>query len=270
MTRQEYLEQWLKWHEGYEQRSRKYFRDAIISFIGGFPIDNISYSNYQILLDINKNLSYFEQAYYRVYKDIGLLHGNRVGRGINAELKEYSRPFFNQFFSDNILDWVRRNCGDRIVSVANTVVKRISLMIEKALEDGLTNEQMRVLLQKNLEKNILTKYELNRIVRTETTTAANHGAMMAGETSGVVLDKVWIATKDNRTRRIPRDQFDHINMDNVKVGQYEDFILRSRDGIVDKLQYPGATGGSASDVIQCRCTFALVARRDADGFVIRR
>lgn len=270
MTNQQYLEQWIRWHEGYEQRSRKYFREAIVNFINRFPIDNLSYANYQIVLDLNKNLSEFEAAYLRVYTDIGLLHGNRVGRGINAEVKEYSRPFFNQFFSDSILNWVRENCGLRIRSVAETVTKKIASLIETALEDGLTNDQMRVYLKRNLDKNILTKYELNRIVRTETTGAANHGAMVAGEKSGIVLDKVWIATKDSRTRRKPEDQFDHMVMDGATVGQYDNFVLRSKDGIEDRIQYPGAPEGSPGDVIQCRCAVALRPRRDADGFVIRR
>jgi len=270
LTNSEYRIQWLSWHEGYERRTRRVFREAILDILNRIPIDNLTYENYELVIPLNIHKEPLNVAYIKIYTEIGLLHGNRVGKGINAELKEYSRPFFNQFFQRNILDWIAENCGLRITSVADTIAKKIASLIEFALGENLTNEQMRVYLKRNLDKGVLTKYELNRIVRTETTGAANHGAMVAGETSGIVLDKHWISTIDSRTRRKPEDQFDHVKMNGVIVRQYEDFVLRSKDGIEDKIQYPGAPEGSAGDIIQCRCTFALKPRRDADGFVIRR
>lgn len=270
MNNVEYLSQWLKWHEGYESRSRKYFRRAILTLLARIPIGNITYENYKAVIELNINTTPIVDAYNTVYTEIGLLHGSRVGRGINAEVKEYSRPLFSRLFQNNILEWIAENCGLRITSVLDTIQKKIAALIETALENNLTNEQMRIFLQRNLDKGVLTKYELNRIVRTETTGAANHGAMVSGEQSGIVLDKVWISTKDSRTRFKPEDQFDHRVMDNKVVGQYEDFILRSRNGIEDKIQYPGAPNGSAGDIINCRCCFALRPKRDKDGFVIRR
>lgn len=270
MSNEDYLKQWLKWHEGYESRSRKYFRRAILSLLNRIPIDNITYENYNAVIRLNTFPLPIREAYNNVYTEIGLLHGGRVGRGINAEVKEYSKPLFSQLFQNTILDWISENCGLRITSVVETIQKKIAGLIETALGDNLTNEQMRIFLQRNLDKGVLTKYELNRIVRTETTAAANHGAMVSGEQSGIVLDKIWISTKDNRTRFKPEDQFDHRIMDNTIVGQYEDFVLLSRNGIEDKIQYPGAPNGSPGDIINCRCTFALKPKRDKDGFVIRR
>jgi hypothetical protein len=265
----EYLAQWVKWHQGYERRATKILKRAIIATTNRIPIENVSYNNYKISIPVNTFTDDITKAYIQIYTEIGLIHGNRVGLGINRDAKEYDRPFFNQIFKNNILNWIAENCGLRIRSVTRTIAEKIALLIGQAQEDELTNEQMRVFLKRNLDKGILNKYELNRIVRTETTGAANHGAMLSAEDSGLVMDKVWIATKDSRTRFKPENQFDHRVMDGKLVGHYEDFVLRSKNGIEDRIQYPGAPDGSAGDIINCRCTFAFVPRRDADGFVIR-
>lgn len=270
MSNDEYLAQWLIYHNGYERRSRAIFKNAIKNVVNTIPFENVTYENYKALIAVNINDKSLEAAYLRVYTEIGLIHGNRVGQGINNEIKEYSRPFFSQFFQDNILDWVRVNCGIRITSVGDSIAKKIVALIEFAFGENMSILQMRSYLRKNLDKGVLNKYEISRIVRTETTGAANHAAIVSGETSNLILDKVWISTKDVRTRTKPKDLFDHRIMDGVLVGQYEDFVLRSKDGVIDKIQYPGAPDGSPGDVIQCRCTFAFRPRKDKDGFAIAR
>lgn len=88
-----------------------------------------------------------------------------------------------------------------------------------------------------------------RIARTETTRIENSARNSVGEEGkrlGFKMEKVWIATNDNRTRE------EHAKMDNVAVLQDEPFVLP--DGT--KMMYPGdiSFGADASQVVNCRCT----------------
>jgi hypothetical protein len=92
----------------------------------------------------------------------------------------------------------------------------------------------------------------------------NTGAMLSAATSRVVMDKVWISAQDNRTRRLPRDNYDHLHMKGKQVPYDGVFIVPSTQSI-DLMSYPGDSAGSAGNVIQCRCTVAFVPKRDASG-----
>lgn len=270
MKRAEYAAQYLSYHKAYETRAFKIFRRAIKASYEGMPFDSITYDNYKLTIPLNVQYAPIFNAYVEVYRTIGLIHGNRIGQGINRDIKDYSKPLFNEEFQRTIAEWVRENCGLRITSVIDTVAKRISSLVEFAIGENYTIEQMQRYLREQVGKNVFTRYQALRIARTETTSASNHAAMVSGETSGIVLVKEWIATRDARTRRKPEDQFDHYVMNGNQVEQNEKFVLRSKDGIVDEIDYPGDPNGSAGDTISCRCALALVPKRDENGFVIRR
>lgn len=270
MTNDAYREQWEKWHHRYEVSAYRVFRRALKESIAGLNTDGVTYENYKIMVPLNVQRQPILRAYIQVYTNVGLTHGRRVGFGINREMKRFDNDLFSRFFQNSILDWIREHVGDRIVSVSETIAKRIGRLIEVAAEQGMSIEEMQKYLRERINDPKFTKYQALRIARTEVGGAANHAAVVAGENSGIVLEKVWISTKDNRTRRKPQDQFDHVHMDGVAVGQFDKFTLRSKGGIVDQIEYPGAPNGSAADVIQCRCTVAYRPMRDADGFVISR
>jgi len=269
MNIEEYRVQYLRWHRQYERTAFKIFKKAIIETASRIPVSSLDYSNYQILIPLNLHKEKIENAYIDVYTIIGLLHGKRVGRSINRELKNFLGPLFNRIFQSNIADWVRDFCGSNIISVTDTIGKTIISIISKASEDGLTLQQMQKLVRDKIDSG-LSRYEVLRIARTETGSAANHSAMVAGDTSEIVLEKVWVSSRNARTRRKPKDQFDHYDMNGVSVGQFEKFVMSGRGGVIDRLDFPCDPKGSAGNIIQCRCAVALRPKRDADGFIIRR
>jgi hypothetical protein len=114
------------------------------------------------------------------------------------------------------------------------------------------------------------RWQALRIARTETTTAANNAAVIAGETTSVVMDKVWISAVDARTRRTPPDRFDHVHMNLVKVPLGDDFNVSG-----ELIAYPGAkttkSGArtSGGNIINCRCTVGQTPRRDENGKIVR-
>jgi SPP1 gp7 family putative phage head morphogenesis protein len=85
-----------------------------------------------------------------------------------------------------------------------------------------------------------------RIVRTETHRAQNQGSLDSyteAYKKGVLIQKVWVATLDDRTRD------SHRVMDGQIVEVYEDFIM---PGDI-KASAPGLSGSASGD-INCRCT----------------
>jgi hypothetical protein len=94
--------------------------------------------------------------------------------------------------------------------------------------------------------------------------AANAGAMLGAAEMGIAVQKEWISAQDNRTRRLGRDQYDHLHMNGIRVNYNEAFVIPSTKSI-DMMQFPGDPNASAGNVCNCRCTLAFVPIRDDMG-----
>jgi hypothetical protein len=88
--------------------------------------------------------------------------------------------------------------------------------------------------------------------------------MVGAMSTGLVTVKEWIAAKDNRTRRMPRDQNDHLNMDGVKVPMDQKFVVPALK-YIDNMLHPGDSTAHAGNVCNCRCTLGYEAVRGSDG-----
>lgn len=89
----------------------------------------------------------------------------------------------------------------------------------------------------------MNKASAVRTARTAVTSAQNGGRLASYEKAdqmGIVVRKVWVATKDDRTRR------DHRRMDGETVDWDEDFS--------NGLRFPGDPSGKPAEVYSCRCT----------------
>jgi hypothetical protein len=110
--------------------------------------------------------------------------------------------------------------------------------------------------------------QAERIVRTEVGRAANTGVKAAAEGFNYEMVKEWIAFRDQRTRGFrPEQPKDHYHMDGQVVDFYDNFTdPRSKE----QIEYPLAPGGSAAMVINCRCSYIVVPKRDSRGRLINR
>jgi uncharacterized protein with gpF-like domain len=109
------------------------------------------------------------------------------------------------------------------------------------------------------------------IARTETGKAIHAGTYVGADKSPFQKEKVWIAAQDNRTRGNPfdgqRDHADHYRMDGQTV-DFNDKFIDQRSGV--EMNHPHDPEAPAKDVIQCRCTYAVVNKRDSQGRLIRK
>jgi len=95
-----------------------------------------------------------------------------------------------------------------------------------------------------------------RIARTESLAATNQGHLEVYDQSGVVDQKMWLATLDDRVRDA------HIEAHRQTVPVNSVFLV---DG--EQLSAPGL-GGSAGNTINCRCTVAPVVESPRRQFVL--
>ena len=143
-----------------------------------------------------------------------------------------------------------------------------------------TKEQIRRFLIESAEKNYtltetiallrtsgITDYRAELIARTETGRAANIGSMVGATATGLVTLKEWIAARDNRTRREPRDHTDHLIMDGTKLPMEKQFqVPNNQVGLgYELMDHPCDSKASAANVCNCRCTLGYEAVRGANG-----
>ena len=169
-------------------------------------------------------------------------------------------------FSYTILQYLQTQGLDQLASdITNTTKDQIRRYLVQSAEQNLTLPETIVLLRGAG----ITDYRAELIARTETGRAANIGSMVGATSTGLVTVKEWIAAKDNRTRRIPRDQFDHLNMDGTKIPMDATFKLQNKKGGFDFMLHPCDSSGSAGDVCNCRCTLGYEAQRDKNGKLLK-
>ena len=155
----------------------------------------------------------------------------------------------------------RKGLSETAAEITETTKDQIRRFLLKAAEENYTLPESIALLRTA----DITAYRAEMIARTETGRSANIGSMVGAVSTGLVTMKEWIAAKDNRTRRIPRDQFDHYHMDGKKVEMDEYFEVKSKKGFNEAMLHPCDPSGSAGDVINCRCTIGFEAQRDSKG-----
>jgi hypothetical protein len=188
----------------------------------------------------------------------------RSVKGIYEALETKSAE--TDLFAYTILKYLETQGLDQLAyDITNTTKEQIRRFLIQSAEQNYTLPETIALLRTAG----ITDYRAELIARTETGRAANIGSMVGATSTGLVTIKEWIAAKDNRTRRIPRDQFDHLNMDGTKIPMDATFKLQNKKGGFDLMLHPCDSSGSAGDVCNCRCTLGYEAQRDRNGKLLR-
>jgi hypothetical protein len=188
-------------------------------------------------------------------------------KNVSKSVKGYKGPeeFKSKqtdLFTYVMLAYLEKKGLDQIsAEITQTTKNQIQQFLLKSVKEGLTLEETIKLLRTAG----ITNYRAEMIARTETGRAANIGSMLGAAATGLVTMKEWIAARDNRTRRVPRDMFDHYHMDGIKIPLDEKFNVKSKNGGFESMLHPCDPSGSAGDVINCRCTLGYEAVRGEDG-----
>jgi len=256
-SRRKYRDQFARWHATYEKRAAKELRKTFRNWINNIKFDNLNGNNTASILTHSTDTQEMLATYIKIYTEIGKVHGKRVGKNINVELKEFTYDIFERYFFQNVASYITKFGLGRIKTVEQTFIADISKILTNRIDAGLTIVEAAREIKNVVNKPSFYKWQATRIARTETTAAANFAAEQAGDVSGFVMEKEWISALDIRTRS------DHRAMNGRRVPKSEKFNVGG-----EMLSYPGDPAGSAGTVVNCRCTIAIVAKRDKNGDLI--
>ena len=265
MIRQ-YRKQWLKWHDGYERTARIIFQNTFKEIAKDIPFERMSVGTYKSYLQTHVSKEKIFDSYTKVYSEVGIKHGKRVGVQINKQIKQknFSVDGFLNEFQRTLINFLVTNEGSRITTVRQSYIQFLTQIMTKGIAEGKTISMIATDMTKLIKSRNFYRWQSLRIARTETTAASNYAATVSSSVSGVLMDKVWISALDARTRQPPDSKFDHYNMNQIRVPLDKPFNVSGQN-----LMFPGDPNGSAGNVINCRCSVAQVVRRDANGNIMR-
>ena len=195
-----------------------------------------------------------------LYLDAGITYGAKVIANLRKQkarmpigFNEQMTELLNQYFKLDLLNGVEDITAYTRELIRNFLIEGYPL--------GWSFDE----IVNRLQSADFTSARARLIARTETVTASNTGAHLAAKTTGLKLNKIWIAATDNRTRRSPRNHFDHLHMNGVIVG-YDEYFKVSGENLL----HPGDRkhNASAGNICNCRCTVGHIPLRDSNGKLV--
>lgn len=148
-----------------------------------------------------------------------------------------------------VREWTAKYSAEKVSSITRTQQNKLKDIIAGAVKSGATSAQTAALIQRGMKA--ASPYDALRIAKTETHAAAMAGADAGAKATGLELVKQWLAAGDDRTRP------EHAAADGQTVSMDGAFLVGG-----ERLQFPGDPAGSASNVIQCRCTALHIPAED--------
>lgn len=199
-----------------------------------------------------------------IYKSVGVYYANQSYKYIRREAGQKGIGRDEQWIQFIMDELEKTLLQFAVVKTSETLRNHLLLVLQSAISKELTVDE----IVKILQDSGFTAMQAERIVRTEVGRAANTGVKAAADSFGYEMVKEWIAHRDQRTRGFyPKQPKDHYHMDG-QVVDFTDNFTDPRSG--EQIEYPMAPGGSAAMVINCRCSYVVVPKRDSRGRLIKR
>jgi hypothetical protein len=231
----------------FSRLSNQGFNTNLLVLIKNLYAETISKIAYPIYTDLFKEQSK-EFARQKAFQT-GAMGSNEV---FTAFVMEY----FNQY-GLTLVNWIDTTTKDTILK-----------LITDGISNGLSTPQI---VDNILKSGLMDASRAMRIVRTETTRAVNAGIMNAGRQQIFKVWKVWISMGDGKERTFSKkDNYDHIQLDNKKVEEYEPFRQIGLNGVEAVAMQPGDITAPADFTINCRCVIGFESQRDAKGKLIKK
>lgn len=208
---------------------------------------------------VNANRPEWLKLFERIYLTVGQSFAEDTfaqlkSEGVIPETKEQKQdPQVEDFWLSEIQRWLTDNADLRVIGIQDATNRRILRSISDGVSEGLGINAIADSLRDLTGLGSITDTRAERIARTEVISASNLGSQVSAKSTGLPLEKEWIASRDGRVRGLQSDdKFSHSGLDGQRVPMEEPYI-EPRSG--EKLMFPGdiSLGASGGNVIQCRC-----------------
>jgi len=262
MTQAEQNKYFYEWHK-FQQRYEKYYEKK---FTAALKVQVAAFLKTQDVMAIPSFPIY--TVLVNLYKTVGL-------RWARISKLSMTKATGQMGFNERIVELMRQYYGIDLLNDAEDITAYTKQVIQKILSDAaITGASFDDIVRQITTSSELGPMRARRIARTETVTAANGAAMIYAQTSGNVMEKVWISVKDKRTRH--NAWANHVSIDGTKINIEEPFLLKSQKlGDIFMMQpgvrkQPNGLAVPAAEIVNCRCVVAFNAKRDSQGRIIRR
>lgn len=262
-NQQAYLRDWKRAHQSYERSQYPNFKSALDKQIA--PV--VDYINRHGIHGLQSKLTVLvskqpmEEAYLRCYNRIGMQHASWVYTKIEtiAGKKSYQiseqkdvPAFFSEHWRKLMSLFYHTEGAKRVTGVTETTRESVIQALDESLDLPIS-EQASYMVDK-LGDPDFTRNRALVIARTESTTAAGCGALLGADSSDYETAKMWLSVLDANTRPT------HVEANGEQVSLNDTFVVGD-----DLMQYPGDISASAKEVINCRCTVAIVPLVNENG-----
>lgn len=240
MTPNEQLQYWLTFHR-FQQRQEKIYT----------PKFNVALrTQIKQYIDNGTVMAVNLTPIYRVIKDL-YETVSPIWAAVSTRETRQQKYRHPMGFSQRIVDLMFQYYNTDLLSTSEGITQTTIDTIQAVLTESATTGAGFDEIVSRLISPDMTAQRARLIARTETVAASNAASNIAALDTGLLLDKIWISAKDNRTRPHHREVDGHI------VGMNDKFIVGGQE-----MSFPGDKAGGASNVCNCRCTHAFIPKRD--------
>ena len=243
MTIQEQRDYWLKFNR-FQQRYESIYTPKINNAL---KAQNKQYIDNGTLMAVN-SLPIVE-VLLDLYKTIAPIWG--ASSIVDLASRKARMPMgFSQRITDLMLQYYSIEIWNLADNITDTTKALIQHVLDLSVVEGFGFDE----IIRRLALAGITANRARLIARTETVGAANYAASIVARETGLVMDKIWIAAIDMRTRD------HHIEINQTVVPMDAKFPIGPYG-----MDYPGDKDGGPAEVCNCRCTHAYIPKRDANG-----
>ena len=198
-----------------------------------------------------------QNMYINMYEKIGLRFANWYAKHWKKALAKATDINGYQSIWQAKFAYIGEQVGaQRVTLVAGTAKDTLIKITQQAMRDpqfmSLGDKEKARILRSQFDR--YSDYQARRLVRTESTNAANFATMQSASDlfPAQEMNKVWITAIDGRERPA------HHSANRQTVQFTKPFIVGG-----ESLMHPGDSNGSAGNVINCRCSVAPIPRPNA-------
>ena len=253
------------WGSLFEAELKRAERESIKDFRDYYSKE-YNKASAQFLISNNLNqadLSAYFQAndmqnmYRDMYEKIGLRFANWYAKHWKKALAKATDINGYQSIWQAKFAYIGEQVGaQRVTLVSGTAKQTLIKITQQVMRDpqfmSLGDREKARILRQQFDK--YSDYQARRLVRTESTNAANFATMQSASDifPAQEMNKVWITAIDGRERPA------HHSANRQTVQFTKPFIVGG-----ESLMHPGDSNGSAGNVINCRCSVAPIPKPNA-------
>jgi hypothetical protein len=229
-----------------------YFK-GIDSFVGS------GQTNLQLLFPVEALFDFYRQLYINIGMRFAKWYLNNFDKLLS---KSFNPSRYTNQWEASFAAYGSAVAAQRVELVRGTALNTLQAILRGYMADpefmSLGTQQKATILRRQFAG--ISQWQAERIVRTESTNAANFATLQSAESAFPGQNKIkeWIASFDDRVRDTHAEAGASMP---IKSDEY--FMVGG-----NSMMYPGDPSGGAAEVVNCRCSMAVYPETIEDSNIL--